>query len=156
MQALTTSQTSSHGFRNRWGILRTLLILTLTSTVRPYKWHLGTLASGIFRPLPARSGVVRGGVLHRGRHPHLGQALGGRVASRRCHEHGRHRGRGPRRGLGGTSGRNPLACKATLAVLRVIDEEGLLAKAVGRRVREENIIERLDPERVIDLPIMTV
>ncbi len=61
-------------------------------------------------------------------------------------------------GLGGTYGGNPLACKAALAVLRVIDEEGLLAKAEapGRRVREENIIERLDPERIIDLPIMAV
>jgi 4-aminobutyrate aminotransferase/(S)-3-amino-2-methylpropionate transaminase len=42
-------------------------------------------------------------------------------------------------GLGGTYGGNPLACRAALAVLSVIEEEGLLAKAevLGRRVREE-------------------
>jgi 4-aminobutyrate aminotransferase/(S)-3-amino-2-methylpropionate transaminase len=42
-------------------------------------------------------------------------------------------------GLGGTYGGNPLACRAALAVLSVIEEEGLLAKAeaLGRRVGEE-------------------
>jgi 4-aminobutyrate aminotransferase/(S)-3-amino-2-methylpropionate transaminase len=42
-------------------------------------------------------------------------------------------------GLGGTYSGNPLACRAALAVLDVIDGEGLLAKAeeLGRRVREE-------------------
>jgi 4-aminobutyrate aminotransferase/(S)-3-amino-2-methylpropionate transaminase len=40
-------------------------------------------------------------------------------------------------GLGGTYGGNPLACRAALAVLQVLEEEGLLAKAeeLGRRVR---------------------
>jgi 4-aminobutyrate aminotransferase/(S)-3-amino-2-methylpropionate transaminase len=41
-------------------------------------------------------------------------------------------------GLGGTYGGNPLACRAALAVLEVIEREGLLASAeeLGRRVRE--------------------
>ncbi len=40
-------------------------------------------------------------------------------------------------GLGGTFGGNPLACRAGLAVLEVIKEEGLVAKseALGRQVR---------------------
>jgi len=40
-------------------------------------------------------------------------------------------------GLGGTYGGNPLACRAALAVLDVIEKEGLLARAeeLGRRVR---------------------
>lgn len=42
-------------------------------------------------------------------------------------------------GLGGTYGGNPLACRAALAVLEVIEKEGLLARAekLGRQVREE-------------------
>ena len=42
-------------------------------------------------------------------------------------------------GLGGTYGGNPLACRAALAVLEVIETEGLVAKAeeLGRRVRTE-------------------
>jgi 4-aminobutyrate aminotransferase / (S)-3-amino-2-methylpropionate transaminase / 5-aminovalerate transaminase len=42
-------------------------------------------------------------------------------------------------GLGGTYGGNPLACRAALAVLEVIETEGLVAKAeeLGRRVRAE-------------------
>ncbi len=42
-------------------------------------------------------------------------------------------------GLGGTYGGNPLACRAALAVLEVIDKEGLVpkAEALGRKVREE-------------------
>ncbi|HSB68998.1 MAG TPA: 4-aminobutyrate--2-oxoglutarate transaminase [Candidatus Methylomirabilis sp.] len=42
-------------------------------------------------------------------------------------------------GLGGTYGGNPLACRAALAVLEVIEQEGLLAKAeeLGRLVRQE-------------------
>ena len=42
-------------------------------------------------------------------------------------------------GLGGTYGGNPLACRAALAVLEVIETEGLLAQAetLGRRVREQ-------------------
>ncbi len=44
-------------YRRRAGVIcfdnafhgRTLLTLTLTSKVPPYKWHLGTLAPGIFR-----------------------------------------------------------------------------------------------------------
>ncbi len=42
-------------------------------------------------------------------------------------------------GLGGTYGGNPLACRAALAVIEVIEKEGLLARAeeLGRRVREE-------------------
>lgn len=41
-------------------------------------------------------------------------------------------------GLGGTYGGNPVACRAALAVLEVIDKEGLVARAevLGRRVRE--------------------
>jgi len=40
-------------------------------------------------------------------------------------------------GLGGTYGGNPLACRAALAVLTVIEEEGLLARSaeLGQRVR---------------------
>jgi 4-aminobutyrate aminotransferase / (S)-3-amino-2-methylpropionate transaminase / 5-aminovalerate transaminase len=42
-------------------------------------------------------------------------------------------------GLGGTYGGNPLACRAALAVLEIIEEEGFLARAeeLGRRVRSE-------------------
>ncbi|HWU37207.1 MAG TPA: 4-aminobutyrate--2-oxoglutarate transaminase [Candidatus Acidoferrum sp.] len=42
-------------------------------------------------------------------------------------------------GLGGTYGGNPLACRAALAVLEVIETESLLARAeeLGRRVRVE-------------------
>jgi 4-aminobutyrate aminotransferase/(S)-3-amino-2-methylpropionate transaminase len=42
-------------------------------------------------------------------------------------------------GLGGTYGGNPLACRAALAVLEVIEQEGVLASAaeLGRRVRDE-------------------
>jgi 4-aminobutyrate aminotransferase/(S)-3-amino-2-methylpropionate transaminase len=42
-------------------------------------------------------------------------------------------------GLGGTYGGNPLACRAALAVLEVIEEEKLLARAeeLGRQVRAE-------------------
>ena len=42
-------------------------------------------------------------------------------------------------GLGGTFGGNPLACRAALAVLEVMEEEGLVAKGrdLGERVRAE-------------------
>lgn len=42
-------------------------------------------------------------------------------------------------GLGGTYGGNPIACVAALAVLDVIAEEGLLARAetIGARVKEQ-------------------
>ena len=54
-------------------------------------------------------------------------------------------------GLGGTYGGNPVACAAALAVLEVIESEGLLARsnAIGQRLREYVSVLGSEPGRGI-------
>ena len=83
---------------------------------------------------PERHGPHREDVRHRplghraGHDPHR-QEPGRRPAAQRGHRPGRDDGRVHAGGLGGTFAGNPIACAAALAVLEILEEEGLLKRA---------------------------